>query len=138
MEVRGLISYSAAASLAVSLVLRPFWSLVATRMKDPQWRRATTVGETAYIGGHLLAGALLGMLFWLSWGFVAMVSLSWWQRGLVFGAATGVLCTLPWIVIAVSLRRETPSLYVLLFTEAFVTALACGLTCSYYWANAAW
>jgi len=138
VELRGLISYSAAASLAASLLLRPLWSQLARRTAQSGWRRSSTLRELAYIGGHLLAGALLAMLFWLSWGLAALVSVPWWQRGVVFGLVSGLTLMLPLVVILVALRRESPYLYVVLLTEALITAIACGEVCSFYWANAVW
>ncbi|MFL6577740.1 MAG: hypothetical protein ACJ8MR_14060, partial [Povalibacter sp.] len=35
---------------------------------------------------HLIAGTGLGLLFWLSWGLTAIVSVPWWTRGLAFAS----------------------------------------------------
>jgi hypothetical protein len=121
------------ASVLVAAVLRPWLSAVgrtdvtpgATRLPIPSWR------EVLEAGTHVCAGAGIGVLYWLSWGFAAIVTVPWWVRGLAFGLACSVTITLP-LLIAVALRaRMQPRMLAALLLEWFYTCSLAALACAW-------
>lgn len=43
----------------------------------------------------LFAAAMLGALYWLSWGLAAVVNVAWWLRGTAFAAVCWAALALP-------------------------------------------
>ena len=43
----------------------------------------------------LFAAAMLGALYWLSWGLAAVVNVAWWLRGIAFAAVCWAALALP-------------------------------------------
>ena len=112
------------------------WSGIIT---TPWLARAGMVhGETAFrllVGAGLraFAGALLGLLFWLGWGLIAVLGQPWQAVGLLYG----VLC---WSAVAVPmlgtllLRGQVPARLVLAHAvEWLFTCGAIGLLCALAW-----
>ena len=112
------------------------WSGIVT---TPWLARAgITHGETAFrlfVGAGLraFAGAMLGLLFWLGWGLIAVVGQPWQAVGLIYG----VLC---WAAIGVPmlgtllLRGQVPTRLVLAHAvEWLFTCGAIGLLCALAW-----
>lgn len=84
---------------------------------------------------HMMCGAGLGLLFWLSWGLAAIVTAAWWVRGLSFGLLCWIAFSLPVILGyaragEVSLREAA-----LLATRWGTTCLISALACSWSWEN---
>jgi hypothetical protein len=79
------------------------------------------------------AGALLGFVFWLSWGLIALVSLPWQAIGLIYGG----LCWLALVVPALAtLALRWPGLGRVATAHAaewLFTCLAIGLLCALAW-----
>ena len=79
------------------------------------------------------AGALLGFLFWLGWGLIAVVGLPWYLIGLLYGGlcwtalAATVLGTLP------PRGRGATSALAAHALEWLVTCLSVGLLCALAW-----
>lgn len=79
------------------------------------------------------AGAVLGFLFWLSWGLISVVGLPWYAIGLIYGG----LCWLALVVPALSTLALRWSGLGRIATahaaEWLFTCLAIGLLCSLAW-----
>jgi hypothetical protein len=112
------------------------WSGIVT---TPWLARAGLAhGETAFrlfVGAGLraFAGAVMGLLFWLGWGLIAVVGQPWQAIGLLYG----VLC---WTAMAVPvlgtllLRGRVPAHLVLAHAvEWLFTCGTIGLLCALAW-----
>lgn len=129
MPLTLLLLYGSMGGLAgvlVSAVLRP-WLPGTPRTAKISLR------ELVEVGTHLFAGAGVAALYWLSWGFAALVGLPWWQRGLAFGAACWLALALP-VLIALTAQAYLPSrrLATLALEWAWTCVLA-GLACAWSW-----
>jgi hypothetical protein len=91
----------------------------------PTWK------EVIEAAMHVFAGAGIGLLFWLSWGFAAIVTVPWWVRGLAFGGACALTLAVPSLVgaaIRTGMRRGQG---VALLLEWSYTCLMAGLACAW-------
>lgn len=78
-------------------------------------------------------GALLGFLFWLSWGLIALVGKPWVAVGVLFGLLCWAGAALPALGM-VHLRLRTPQhLAAVLALEWLVACLAIGVLCALSW-----
>jgi hypothetical protein len=88
------------------------------------------------LAGALLygaCGALLGFLFWLSWGLIALVGKPWVAVGVLFGLLCWAGAALPALGM-VHLRLRTPKrLAAVLALEWLVACLAIGVLCALSW-----
>jgi hypothetical protein len=79
------------------------------------------------------SGAVLGFVFWLSWGLIALVGLPWHVIGLIYGG----LCWLALVVPALAtLALRWPGLGRVASAHAIewlFTSLAIGLLCALAW-----
>jgi len=137
MDLITSMTIGAAASLSVSLLLRPIWSRFALRQTtnsgQAPWSAVTARADGLYLFAHAIAGASQGVLFWLSWGFAALSIKSWWLHGVIVGAAYAMLLVLPLLAICASVIRIGRSYWWVLMGEALLTCVAVGLACSWNW-----
>jgi len=85
---------------------------------------------------HMAAGVGLGLLFWLSWGLTAIVDVSWWQRGLIFGGLTWAVLIAPSVIsIARAMQLAAMPATVLAMRWA-TTCVIAGLACAWSWERA--
>ena len=99
--------------------------LRAAEVDDTYWRRALQIGLV------ILAAALIGALYWLSWGLAAVVNVTWWVRGLVFAALCWAALTLPALLalrIRTSVDRNDLATTIV---EWLLTILGAGLACAW-------
>jgi hypothetical protein len=82
---------------------------------------------------HLVAGIALGWLFWMSWGLAALVDVSWWQRGLIFGGITCLALAIPAVISVARARQVGIGTILLLSSRWATTCLIAGLACSWSW-----
>ena len=79
------------------------------------------------------AGAVLGFVFWLGWGLIALVGLPWYSVGLIYGG----LCWLALVAPALAtLALRWPGLGRVSIAHAvewLFTCLAIGLLCALAW-----
>lgn len=79
------------------------------------------------------AGAVLGFVFWLGWGLIALVGLPWYAVGLIYGG----LCWLALVVPALgTLALRWPGLGRVATAHAaewLFTCLVIGLLCALAW-----
>jgi predicted cobalt transporter CbtA len=125
-----------AAGLGVCLLLRFAWAKRAARDNHETWREATTWNEVLYVSAHAALGGGVGLLFWLSWGFTALVGVSWWQRGIVFGVANALVFTVLPLLIVRSLLPISSAVWRVLLVETLCTYIAASLACSWAWSQA--
>ncbi len=130
-----LIGPAMMAALGVSLLLRFIWAARSRRDLSTTWREPSAANELLYVTAHAALGAGIGLLFWLSWGFTALVEISWWQRGLVFGLMNAVIFSVLPLLIVRSLLRTTPPFFQLLVVETCCTCVAASLACSWAWSQ---
>ena len=82
---------------------------------------------------HMAAGVGLGLLFWLSWGLTAIVDVSWWWRGSIFGGLTWAVLVAPSVIsIARALHIAAMPATVLAMRWA-MTCMIAGLACAWSW-----
>ena len=82
---------------------------------------------------HTLAGIGLALLFWLSWGLAAVVSVPWWVRGASFGALCWIVLGLPSVISLARSRQISPGPAVVVATQWALTCLIAGLACARTW-----
>jgi hypothetical protein len=85
---------------------------------------------------HLIAGIALGAMFWLSWGFAAIVDVSWWVRGLVFAGITFVALAFPALVSVLFGWRDVKISVPATIARWATTCLVVSLSCSWNWSHA--
>lgn len=83
---------------------------------------------------HMLCGVTLGLLFWLSWGLTAIVQVTWWVRGIVFGVLAALLL-LPVLIHACAMRRIQLAILAVIGSRWLTTCLIAGLSCAWSWEN---
>lgn len=82
---------------------------------------------------HGGAGALQGLLFWASWGLIALVHAPWHLVGVAFGLACWAGVALP-ALLTFGLRLSIPLRLVAVHAcEWLVSCVAVGLFCAYSW-----
>jgi len=86
-------SLSGLASILGQSVAASAIGLLRMPAKEPAMMTGTPQVAQALL--HMFCGALLSLLFWLSWGLAAIVDVSWWVRGLYFGSLCWLALALP-------------------------------------------
>jgi hypothetical protein len=86
---------------------------------------------------HVLAGIGLGLMFWLSWGLAAVVSVPWWMRGLVFGGLAWTVLGLPAMISITRARSGARGATGVIALQWATTCLIAGLACAWSWERAA-
>jgi len=93
-------------------------------------------GPWRVLGGAVVraaAGALLGFLFWLGWGLIAVVGLPWFAVGLLYGGLCWAALAAP-VLGTLSLHgRGAAAPLVAHAVEWLVTCLAIGLLSAFAW-----
>jgi hypothetical protein len=96
-------------------------------------RRGETLAQM--IAGAVLrggAGVLLGVLFWASWGLIALVNAPWYITGVAFGLLTcGGLAM--FAAATLTANRVRAAWLIVHAVEWLATCLAVGLLCAYTW-----
>jgi hypothetical protein len=108
-------------------------ALLASERKNNLWRGETL---THLVAGALLygvCGAVLGFLFWLSWGLVALVEKPWLAVGLLFGLLCWAGGALPVLGMLHLRLREPRRVAAVLALEWLVACLAAGVLCALTW-----
>lgn len=136
MPFRLLLLYGAIGGLASVLMAALVRSLLAASERGapgtatpPSW--LPTWKEIIEAATHVFTGAGIGLLFWLSWGFAAIVTVPWWVRGLAFGGACAVIVAVP-ALLAASLRTGVrPRQAFMLLLEWSYTCVMAALACAW-------
>lgn len=86
---------------------------------------------------HLVCGAGLGLLYWLSWGLAGLVEVSWWVRGVTFASLCWLPISLPAVLNAwLSAQPErglSAKMVAAMASRWATTCLIAGLTCAWSW-----
>lgn len=82
---------------------------------------------------HMFCGMGLGLMFWLSWGFAAVVDVPWWVRGLSFGAICWVALTLPCLISTALVRPIAFKDWAAVASRWLGTCLISALACAWGW-----
>jgi hypothetical protein len=85
---------------------------------------------------HLVSGLGLGLIYWLSWGFAAIVDVSWWARGLGFGALCWACLAGPALAAVTVSGRLPPGVALLHASRWGSTCLIAGIACAWTWQRA--
>lgn len=78
-------------------------------------------------------GAAAGLLFWLGWGLVAVVSAPWPALGALYGGLLWLAGTLPALGSLALRQRRARGAVVVVALEGLVACLAAGVLCAYVW-----
>lgn len=135
MELSYLLLTGSLSGLVGILAQAVLWSLAEAVF--PRLRAAADTSsrqlDVPDILLHMAAGVGLGLLFWLSWGLTAIVDVTWWQRGLAFGALTWAALILPSLIsIARAMQIAAMPVTVLAMRWA-TTCVIAGLACAWSW-----
>ncbi len=79
------------------------------------------------------AGALLGFLYWLGWGLIALVGQPWYAVGLLYGGLGWAALVAPALGTLRLHGRAAPGGLAAHALEWLVTCLATGLLCALAW-----
>jgi len=98
-------------------------------------RPAARAGRDAARGAVLraAAGALLGFLFWLGWGLIALVGQPWYAIGLFYGGLGWAALVVPALGTLGLHGHGTARALTAHALEWLVTCLAIGLLCALAW-----
>ena len=131
MELSYLLFTGSLSGLISVLGHSVLWSLVEmTRSKaSPAVDGQVQVSEALL---HMGAGIALGLMFWLSWGLAALVSVPWWLRGIAFGGLASAVVLPALVQLRLNGWFETSRL-LLVASRWLTTCLIAGLTCAWSW-----
>jgi uncharacterized membrane protein YedE/YeeE len=142
MELRAVVLAGALAGFTASalnsILWQPLWMAVSknsTHSESPHWRSPSVSLHLASVLLHLVAGSILGLLFWLSWGLTGIVSIPWWVRGLSFAGLTWIALCVPLLLSLVVSARISSALLAKSAMEWLTTCVLVGLACAWSWAE---
>lgn len=138
MELTYLLLTGSLSGLVSILGHSVFWS--TAELVRPPARDTYAYVPVLEVILHMLCGIGLGFMFWLSWGFAAIVDVPWWQRGLSFGGLCIVVLVLPLTISSVHSRRVAAGSVsagpIAAHTARWITTcLITGLACAWGWAR---
>lgn len=139
MERSYLLLTGALSGLVSLLAHSVIWSVA--EMIDPRMRIAHASNRQLDVPDillHLFAGIGLGALFWVSWGLAALVDVTWWQRGAIFGAVTSLAIATPAVISMARTREGTGITSALIASRWLTTCFIAGLACSWSWQSSSY
>jgi hypothetical protein len=120
----------------VSSAIAALWTLAYGVLRPAgDSPKPTAEQHLALLLAHLVTGVVLGFIFWVSWGFTAIVGIAWWQRGLIFGLATWALCCIPLVSSQILAARARPAATVMIALQWLVTFVLASLACAWTWGS---
>jgi hypothetical protein len=133
MELSYLLLTGSLSGLVSILGHAVFWS--ATELLRPPLRDTYADLPVFEVVLHMLCGIGLGLMFWLSWGFAAIVDVPWWSRGLCFGGLCTVVLVLPPTISTLMARRLEAGVTAAIAARWTTTCLITGMACAWSWAR---
>jgi len=131
MELTALLNVGAFAAVAAA-AFNGMIVLIATRVRGGA-TYPTAQEQLLTVLLHMAVGIGLGWVFWVSWGFTAIIAVPWWQRGMTFALTVwGVTCV-PAIVQLASTRAVPWRTAVGTAAQWLVSIVAVGLACAWSW-----
>lgn len=134
MERSYLLLTGALSGLVSLLAHSVIWSIA--EMLQPRLRITNASSHQLDVPDillHLFAGIGLGGLFWISWGLAALVDVTWWQRGLIFGGIASVMLATPAVISAGRAGRMNAGTILLVASRWLTTCVIAGLACAWSW-----
>ncbi|HMN47316.1 MAG TPA: hypothetical protein PKE27_22265 [Povalibacter sp.] len=134
MERSYLLLTGALSGLVSLLAHSVLWSIA--EMLHPRLRIANASNRQLDVPDiflHLFAGIGLGGLFWISWGLAALVDVTWWQRGLIFGGITSVMLATPAVISTGRAGQMSSGTTLLIASRWLTTCVIAGLACAWSW-----
>ncbi|MCE3284208.1 MAG: hypothetical protein K0R70_464 [Steroidobacteraceae bacterium] len=113
----------------VSAPLFAHWPALRPQPWQPETAARLLTGAALYG----LCGAAAGLLFWLSWGLIAVVSTPWQVVGTVYGALLFTASGLPTLGALALKGRPHHGVVAVLAAEGLVAAISAGVLCAYVW-----
>lgn len=133
MPISLLLVYGAMGGLSSVLIAALMRPLLPRSICPPPVADRITVREIVEASLHLAGGAAVAALYWLSWGFAALVAVPWWMRGLAFGAACWLAVAVPALA-ALWLRAGVAGAKVaVVAAEWAATSVLAALACAWIW-----
>ena len=119
-------------TLWAGLVSGPLFARWPALRPEP-WQEETATRLLTGAAIYGLGGAVSGLLFWLSWGLVAVVAAPWAVVGATYGALVFAAGGVPALgALALKGRRQRGAIGVLAL-EGLVAAVAAGVLCAWVW-----
>jgi hypothetical protein len=87
--------------------------------------------RTAQILLTLFAAAMLGALYWLSWGLAAVVNVAWWLRGIAFASVCWAALALPVLLLLRTQTMLEARVLAGAITQWLLICLGAGLACAW-------
>ncbi|HWK73546.1 MAG TPA: hypothetical protein VNQ81_04700 [Povalibacter sp.] len=137
MERSYLLLTGSLSGLVSILAQAVLWSLAEAAF--PRLRTADTSSRQLDVPDilvHMAAGVGLGLLFWLSWGLTAIVDVSWWWRGLIFGGLTWAVLIAPSVISITRAMQLAAVPATVLAMRWATTCVIAGLACAWSWERA--
>jgi len=134
MERSYLLLTGSLSGLVSILAQAVLWSLAEAAFPRLQAENAASRQlDVPDILVHMAAGVGLGLLFWLSWGLTAIVDVSWWQRGLIFGGLTWAVLIAPSVISVARAMQIAAVPATVLAMRWATTCVIAGLACAWSW-----
>jgi hypothetical protein len=133
MELSDLLNAGAIAAI-VANALNSLLSIVLLRIRGGQ-SYPTAQDHLLTMLLHLCAGVGLGLVFWLSWGFTALVAITWWQRGLAFALLLWATLCVPFVIHVTMSQRARIDVALGVTLQWLTTLVLVGLACSWSWSQ---
>jgi hypothetical protein len=133
MELSALLNAGAIAAIAAN-AFNSMILLIAARVRGAA-NYPSAQHQLLSLLLHLATGIGLGLIFWLSWGFTALVALFWWQRGVAFALIVWGMVFIPSLLQMTLARQSSWRAAVSSALQWLTTITAVGLACAWSWQN---
>jgi|SRR5690349_1012685 len=133
MELSALLNAGAIAAIAAN-AFNSMILLIAARVSGAT-HYPSVQDQLLLLLLHLATGVGLGLIFFLSWGFTAVVAVTWWQRGIVFALIVWSVACIPSLTQMALTRQSSWRASASSAMQWLTTITAVGLACAWSWQN---
>lgn len=102
---------------------------------NAKWPLRSVTRELAALAVYLFAGAMIGLLFWSSWGLTAIISVPWWLRGASFATLCWLALCCPLVALQALSARVTWRFVAKTALDSLLLCVVVGLACAWNWAK---